>query len=396
MGSSIRGSRRVMKVSHSESETSTDELQWTYDAEDAVEVTLRDRMQEFYRNRIYEPGVVVFDDWRFIVGGFILLMYVLVATIGVWLVPYPDQPSPFTPDLRLMPAFDWHSLLNIGGFNLAYPTFHDIAYPLGTTKTGRSIFGLVIHSTPKMLIMVISGGVFATVIATVLGTVAGYKGGRVDGAISMFIDIAMTIPGLPLVMVLALALQDLELFGIGLGFEQLGSLPEPLNILRPATIGMIIMINYWGGLGRAIRSQVLTLRQENYVEASRTMGVSSWKIILKDVIPNLMPYILINFVNAARFVVFSAVGLYYLGVLPTDVANWGVMINDSYEQGAIAGLSIWNWLFPPVIAMLILALGLILLSQSLDRVFNPRVRTKLSSFDEIDSDDDDIEEVMNE
>ncbi|WEL21003.1 ABC transporter permease [Halorhabdus sp. BNX81] len=385
-----------MKVSHSESETSTDELQWTYDAEDAVEVTLRDRMQEFYRNRIYEPGVVVFDDWRFIVGGFILLMYVLVATIGVWLVPYPDQPSPFTPDLRLMPAFDWHSLLNIGGFNLAYPTFHDIAYPLGTTKTGRSIFGLVIHSTPKMLIMVISGGVFATVIATVLGTVAGYKGGRVDGAISMFIDIAMTIPGLPLVMVLALALQDLELFGIGLGFEQLGSLPEPLNILRPATIGMIIMINYWGGLGRAIRSQVLTLRQENYVEASRTMGVSSWKIILKDVIPNLMPYILINFVNAARFVVFSAVGLYYLGVLPTDVANWGVMINDSYEQGAIAGLSIWNWLFPPVIAMLILALGLILLSQSLDRVFNPRVRTKLSSFDEIDSDDDDIEEVMNE
>ncbi|WEL17116.1 ABC-type dipeptide/oligopeptide/nickel transportsystem, permease component [Halorhabdus sp. SVX81] len=385
-----------MKVSHSESETSTDELQWTYDAEDAVEVTLRDRMQEFYRNRIYEPGVVVFDDWRFIVGGFILLMYVLVATIGVWLVPYPNQPSPFTAEMRLAPAFDWHSLLNIGGFNLAYPTFHDLANPLGTTQTGRSIFGLVVHSTPKMMIMVISGGVFATVIATLLGTVAGYKGGRVDGAISMFIDIAMTIPGLPLVMVLALAFKDLTVFGIGIGFNQLGALPEPFNVLRPATIGMIIMINYWGGLGRAIRSQVLTLRQENYVEASRTMGVSSWKIILKDVIPNLMPYILINFVNAARFVVFSAVGLYYLGVLPTDVANWGVMINDAYRQGAIAGLSIWNWLFPPVVAMLILALGLILLSQSLDRVFNPRVRTKLSSFDEIDSDDDDIEEVMNE
>ncbi|ACV12749.1 binding-protein-dependent transport systems inner membrane component [Halorhabdus utahensis DSM 12940] len=383
-----------MKVSHSDSEMSTDELQWTYDAEDAVEVTLRDKAQEFYRNRIYEPGIVVLDDWRFIAGGLILLMYVLVATIGVWLVPYPE--IHLTPELNLAPAFNWHSLVNIGGFNLAYPTFHDLSYPLGTTKTGRSIFGLLVHSTPKMMIMVISGGAFATIVATILGTVAGYKGGRVDGAISMFIDIAMTIPGLPLVMVLALAFQDLEVLGIGIGFAQLGQLPEPLNVLRPATIGMIIMINYWGGLGRAIRSQVLTLRQENYVEASRTMGVSTWKIILKDVIPNLMPYILINFVNAARFVVFSAVGLYFLGVLPTDVANWGVMISDAYGQGAIAGLSIWNWLFPPVFAMLFLALGLILLSQSLDRVFNPRVRTKLSSFDAIDSDEDDVEEVMNE
>ncbi|AWB28118.1 ABC transporter permease [Halococcoides cellulosivorans] len=360
-------------------------LDWGYE-EGSVEMTLGDRLRERYRDHIYEPGVVALDDWRFVVGGLIVLVYFVVGIVGPFLVSDPvgsqyANPTFFSP-------IKWVSVLTIGGLDIAYPTFRDLAMPLGTNTYGQSIFGLIIHATPKMLVMLLTGGVFATIMATLLGTVSGYKGGAWDSAITMFNDVAMTIPGLPLVIVIGLAARPY--------LETLRDLPEPLNLLSPAVIGMIIMINYWGGLSRAIRSQVLTLRDAEYAEASRTMGVGAPSIILKDVLPNLMPYILVNFVNAARFVIFSAVGLYYLGVLPANQANWGMMINNAQNQGAlIGGLGQWYRVLPPVMAVLGIALGLILFSQGMDRLFNPRVRTKLASFDESD-DDDSVEDVMNE
>ncbi|MFB9809406.1 ABC transporter permease subunit [Haladaptatus pallidirubidus] len=114
-------------------------------------------------------------------------------------------------------------------------------------------------------------------------------------------DVLMTIPGLPLVIVLAVLL-------------------EPRN---PWVVGVVLTVNAWSGLARAIRSQVLTIRSESYVEASRLMGVSTPNILMKDVIPPIMPYIMVNFVNSARTVIFSSVGLYFLGILPFTNQNWG-------------------------------------------------------------------------
>ncbi|MFB6076922.1 MAG: ABC transporter permease, partial [Candidatus Nanohaloarchaea archaeon] len=280
-------------------------LEWSYE-EGSVEMTLGDRLRERYRDHIYEPGVVALNDWRFIVGGLIVLIYFVVAIVGPFLVSDPipapaDNPRYFRP-------LKWIPVMSVAGIKIAYPVIRNLALPLGTNTFGMSIFGLLIYAAPKMLVMLLSGGVFATIMATVLGTVSGYKGGTWDSAITLFNDVAMTIPGLPLVIVLGLAARPY--------LEWLRELPEPLNLISPALVGMLIMINYWGGLSRAIRSQVLTLRDAEYAEASRTMGVGAPSIILKDILPNLMPYILVNFVNAARFVVFSAVGLYYLGILP--------------------------------------------------------------------------------
>lgn len=300
-----------------------------------VEVSRGERLREFYEEFVHKPAVVAWDDTRTRIGAAIMLVYVLMGTVGAWFYRTPNtNQSPRS----LLPFENWEA-------------------PLGTTGSGQDVLAMLIHATPPMLVMVIAGGVFATGVAVLIGTVAGYKGGIVDRALTSFSDVMMSIPGLPLIMVLAVVYR-------------------PTN---PVLIGVLITINYWAGLARSIRSQVLTLRENSYVEASRTMGASTPRILFKDVIPNLMPYVLVNFANAARYVVFTAAGLYYLGVLPSSVQNWGIQLENAYRQaGALVDYTMLYQLVVPMVAIMGLALALILLAQGLDRVFNPRVRTRLA------------------
>jgi len=134
--------------------------------------------------------------------------------------------------------------------------------------------------------------------------------------------------------------------------------------------------NVWAGNARTIRSQVLTLRNQNYVEASRLAGVSLQRILRKDILPNLMPFILVKFVNASRYIIFSSVGLYFLGFLPYSNANWGVMIQEAYRTSNLYVGNGLHWMLPPMVAIILFSLGLILLAQGFDRIFNPQIRAK--------------------
>jgi peptide/nickel transport system permease protein len=225
---------------------------------------------------------------------------------------------------------------------------------LGTDQTGQSIAAGLVHSTPPILKMMASGAVFSTVMAVIWGVVAGYKGGTWDRVMMTVADIVMTIPGLPLIVVLA-------------------TIWRPGN---PYLVGILLSITGWAGLSRALRSQVLTLREESYVEASRILGMRNRTIMFKDILPNLMPYIMVNFVKSARGVIFAAVGLYFLGILPFTSLNWGVMMNLAYKQGALFNPNIAHWFIIPTLTVVVLSLGLILFGQGMDRLFNPRIRAR--------------------
>ncbi|WP_435074335.1 ABC transporter permease [Halorubrum sp. HHNYT27] len=335
-------------------ETETAGVDWRSDSGSSADVTRKERLKEIYDAQIRTPAMVAWSDWRTRFGLLIIGVYVLmglVAVLGLWREPSTSQAPRY---LTL---------------------FENMSYPLGTTASGVDLMALIIHSTPSILIMITAGAVWATVIAVIIGTVAGYKGGSVDRGLMSFSDLVMAIPGLPLVIILAVTLN-----------------PE-----NPVLLGVIINISYWAGLGRSLRSQVLTIRENNYVEASRTMGVSTPRIIVKDIIPNLMPYVTVNFVFAARYVMFASVGLYFLGVLPYSTQNWGVTLNFAYSGGALFSWSAAHWLLAPMVAIMGLSLGLILLGQGLDRVFNPRVRTRMAGESKStvsDDDEDTVTEVL--
>ncbi len=307
----------------------------------------RDRYEMLVNEWVVAPFKILWSDWRARVGSLIILAYVLMGTVGVRVVDPP----------------------RVGEGDRLVSPFEDLSHPLGTDNMGNDIFAQIVHATPPMLEMIVAGAVFTTVMAVVVGTLSGYKGGRTDQLLMTFNDILMTIPGLPLVIVIAVIL-------------------EPRS---PWLVGVIITVNAWAGLARAIRSQVLTLREESYVEASRLMGISTPQIVMKDIMPGLMPYILVNFVNSARSVIFASVGLYFLGILPFTELNWGVMMNLSYETGG--ALYTWetaHWLLAPMITIVILSFGLILFSQGTDRVFNPRVRARHTSAADPEEGDDDM------
>jgi peptide/nickel transport system permease protein len=222
----------------------------------------------------------------------------------------------------------------------------------GTDKFGQDLLALTIHSTPAMFKMILAGSVFATSVAVLVGIVSGYRGGLTDRVAMTVSDIVLTVPGLPLTLVLVATI-------------------EPSN---PYFIGIILTTASWAGLARNIRSEVLTIRDYSYVESSRLSGIGTFRVLVRDILPNLAPYILINFVSSARGVIFGSVGLYFLGVLPFTNQNWGIMLNQAYNNGALLDPSRFYWIFVPIVTITGLSVSLVLMAQGLDRLFNPRIR----------------------
>uniref|UniRef100_A0A7D5GKB1 ABC transporter permease n=2 Tax=Natrinema halophilum TaxID=1699371 RepID=A0A7D5GKB1_9EURY len=320
-------------------------------------VTRRQQAREVVDESIVAPFKIAWSDWRTKVALIIITTFVITAVIvwlhqiGItilndalnlvgspWTLETPRSPTVLTPEMTgVRPFENWET-------------------PLGTFDNGVDVLSALLWATPGMLQMIIAGGVFSTAMATLVGTVSGYKGGTVETVLNTIVDVAVAIPGLPLVVVLMAIFQPSS----------------------PYVIGIFITINVWAGLARTIHSQVLSLREKSYVEASRTMGISTPQIIRKDILPNLMPYITVNFVYAARRVVYDSIALYYLGLLGGATAeNWGVMLDWAYnENNAMTVPGKEFMLILPMIPIIALSLALILLSQGTDKLFNPRVRTR--------------------
>lgn len=310
-----------------------------------VEYTTMDRLSHTWNQFVRAPMSILIHDWRSLLGLSILVFYFLVGTVGVMFYRTPTSGQ--------------------GGERYIEP-FQSWELPLGTDHMQHDVLALFIHATPFMLQMMLAGAIFTVVLGTAWGVTAGFVGGRTDQVMMTVSDIVMTIPGLPLILVLA-------------------TFFSPRHAVL---VGIIVVINSWAGLSRLIRSEVLSMRQLGYIRASKTMGLSTSRILTKDVIPGIMPYVAIKFVQASRSVIYASVALYFLGVLPFTSANWGVMLNLAYEQGALILPHALHAIMVPIVAIMLMSLGLTLLAQGADQMFNPRLRArhagKTTSMDELD------------
>ena len=339
------------------SHTDASELLLGRSEEDVEDVSRAEIYRELLDLFVVAPLRVIWSDWRTRFGILIILGYLAMGTIGIWIVeaPVPSEGP------RYLQPFDHQYTKPVFGIAPVTLGFLDWTYtgiwqfPFGTTNIGEDLFAKVVHATPPMLVMITAGAVVSTGIATVLGAVSGYKGGRADSILMYLTDVMMAIPGLPLIILLT-------------------AIFEPQS---PVVVGVLLAIDAWPGLARAIRSQVLSLRDRPYVEASRIMDIPLHEIIADDVLPNIMPYVLISFVNGARGIVFGSVALYFIGVLPFSVENWGVMMNQAYSSGgALYTIESAHWLLAPMGAVILLSFGLILFAQGTERLFNPRIRAR--------------------
>lgn len=300
---------------------------------DVSKLTTRERLVNWLDTHVYAPLMIAWNDYRARIGLAITLIFLLAGTVGTVLVQEP---------------------VVMEGQALLMPWERPLEFPLGTDGMGRDLFAQIIHSTPAMLKMIAAGGLLSVGAGTLIGVTAGYTGGLVDRVLMTITDTVLTIPALPLIIFLA-------------------AVYTPRS---PFMVGILLGIDNWPGLSRTLRSQVLSIREESFTEASRAMGLSKVTIFRKDVISNMAPYILVNLAESSRRIIFESVALYYIGVLPFSVLNWGVMLNMAYTSGQMTNLNRIHWLLAPMGAIIFVSLGFMLFAQGMDRVFNVRLRAK--------------------
>ncbi len=305
----------------------------------SVRVSLKDVVYGIIEDWIIVPGKILIRNKKALAGFLILVFYIAMATIGPYIVPYPRT---YTCPVYLKPTL------------LKWPP--SLEHPLGCDYFGADIWAQIVWGAPIVLQIAFIAGLITTLVGITVGMIAGFKGGIVDSILMSIADIVMTIPGLPLLIVLASVIRASD----------------------PWVIGLMLSITAWAGLARSIRSQVLSIKQREFIEAAKALGLPTWHIVFREIMPNLMSYIAINFIFASTGAIYASVGLYFLGVLPFTSFNWGVMLNMAYAQaGAHHSLATIHYILAPIIAVIGLQVGLILFSYAVDEIFNPRLRTQV-------------------
>lgn len=225
-------------------------------------------------------------------------------------------------------------------------------HPLGTDHQGRDVWTQIVHGGKDVIYVAFIAALLSTVIAVSFGTLSGFVGGWVDAIIMAITDIILTIPQFPLLAVLA-------------AFISFSSL---------SFLGVLLGLLSWPALLRAVRSQALSLKQRDFIEAARALDLGMWHIVFRELVPNMMPYIVVSFALAMTGAVYAQAGLVFLGLVPIQSANWSVMTQLAWVRGAIFFKdSVW-YIMAPIIAIALLQLALITMTRSLELVFNPRLR----------------------
>ena len=236
---------------------------------------------------------------------------------------------------------------------LSAPPFKppSLKYPFGTDKFGRNLVVVMITGTPLTLKVGLVAGVLGVGVATVLAFVAAYYGGWADTVIRWVVDVGLTIPNILILVMIAIVVRNISV----------------------NQMALVVSSTAWLWPTRTMRSQVLSLKERNYVELARLSGMSGLEIIVKELMPNLIPIIVANLVATIASAILATIGLEALGLGPSEAPTLGRTIYwVIYYSAVLQGY--WWWWIAPIVIIVLIFLGLFLASTGLDEVANPRLR----------------------
>lgn len=222
---------------------------------------------------------------------------------------------------------------------------------LGTDSGGRDVLAVMVVGTPQTLRMGVLAGLIGVVFGVFLGLVSGFFGGLADRVISAVTDTMLTIPPLAILLVVAASVRAVSV----------------------DMMAVIIALLSWMNPARTIRAQVLSLRELPYVQMARVSGLSNLRILLQELLPNVIPLAFASFVGAVSGAILSGMALEVLGLGPQNTPTLGMTIYWALLYAAFAR-GMWWWWGPPVLILVLLFVALFLMSAALDEVANPRLR----------------------
>jgi peptide/nickel transport system permease protein len=266
-----------------------------------------------------------------VIGALMLLMVVSVAVFAPRLAPYdPYQRVQVKPEDILAPP--------------------DAQHLLGRDDAGKDVLSQLIYGTRVSLTVGFSASFMSMVIGTTVGLVAGYFGGRIGNLLMRVVDFLMVIPDLPLMLVI------IAVMGRGL-----------LNII------LVIGLMGWTYTARLVRSQVLSVKERQFVLRARSVGASSVRIMTRHIFPQVLPLVIAQAVLDISVAILAESTLAFLGLGDPTLVSWGNMLNFAFERGM--SRRAWWFLLPPGFAIVWVSLSLVLIGNTLDEIVNPRLRT---------------------
>jgi peptide/nickel transport system permease protein len=226
----------------------------------------------------------------------------------------------------------------------------DALHWLGRDDAGKDVLSLLIYGARVSLIVGFVSSFFSMFIGTTVGLIAGYFGGRVSNLLMRFTDFLMVIPDLPLMLVI------ISVWGRGLW-----------------KIILVISVLYWTYTARLVRSQVLSIKERQFVLRARALGASDLRIITRHILPQVIPLIIAQAVLDISSSIIAESTLSFLGLGDPTLISWGMMLNFAFER-AISRMA-WWFLLPPGFMIVWVSLAIILIGNALEEIVNPRLKT---------------------
>lgn len=274
-------------------------------------------------------SLAMFSNRKSATGLIIMGVFVLVAIFAPLIVP--GDPNAQHLDETLQP-----------------PSFKHL---LGTTHIGQDVFAQVVYGTRGVLIVGFLATIMATVVAIAIGVTAGYLRGWKSESLSALSNVFLVIPALPLMIIVASQFED-----------------PPLWL-----IAGVLGLTGWAWGARVLRAQTMSLRNRDFIQAARANGEPLHRIILVEMLPNLMAIIASSFVGTMTAAVLGLTTLAFVGVIPVSNLNWGTILFWAQQNNAFPDY--WWWYVPAGLCIALLGTALSLINFGIDEYVNPRLRS---------------------
>ncbi len=260
-----------------------------------------------------------------LMGGFVVLLFAAMSIAAPWISPYDFREingpmkfsSPSVEKAAFFPAGQCHSekvfLWECG------------VYPLGTDQLGRDILTRVLYGGRVSLLVGIVGALISTILGSVLGALAAYVGGKFDMVISRLIDIMLSMPQIPLLLILSALLNNREVPLGQMLDDWLGSANKSIFIII-----LVFIMFYWMATARLVRGEVLSLKEREFTDAARVLGGGHFRVILRHLLPNAAAVIIVQFSLMMGEAILVESGLSFLGLgIQQPAVSWGNMLSGA-------------------------------------------------------------------